>query len=251
MKKTNDLKGYCRADGTHWYWNDKEVAVIDERTSEIEWCCRTCTLPDEIVQAVRERKPKHNGKWIVEAKRIDHSVTQGEILITINGHAVVTFADEKYLKDEIYVSSFSDEDLGSLVVSAFWRPYDGIYHLSDWAKKIFNPKADGKRIPNPSLYVETPVGKLHAYPAIDPDYPGIYIDLERDGKRAGAPLLALDFSHTEFPECKNPEMAEKGVLVCRCWQDVRQEDYKEKDRTVFTGYDEFFAAQPDEPEESK
>lgn len=128
MKKTNDLKGYCRADGTHWYWNDKEVAVIDERTSEIEWCCRTCTLPDEIVQAVRERKPKHNGKWIVEAKRIDHSVTQGEILITINGHAVVTFADEKYLKDGIYVSSFSDEDLGSLVVSAFWHPYDGIYH---------------------------------------------------------------------------------------------------------------------------
>ena len=61
MKKTNDLKGYCRADGTHWYWNDKEVAVIDEHTSEIEWCCRTCTLPDEIVQAVREKKPKHNG----------------------------------------------------------------------------------------------------------------------------------------------------------------------------------------------
>lgn len=46
-------------------------------------------------------------------------------------------------------------------------------------------------------------------------------------------------------------MAEKGVLVCRCWQDVRQEDYKEKDRTVFTGYDEFFAAQPDEPEEAE
>ena len=46
-------------------------------------------------------------------------------------------------------------------------------------------------------------------------------------------------------------MAEKGVLVCRCWQDVRQEDYKEKDRTVFVGYDEFFAAQQDEPEESK
>lgn len=251
MEKTNDLKGYCRADGTHWYWNDKEVAVIDEHTSEIEWCCRTCTLPDEIVQAVREKKPKHNGKWIVEAKRIDHSVTQGEILITINGHAVVTFADEKYLKDGIYVSSFSDEDLGSLVVSAFWHPYDRIYHLSDWAKKIFNPKADGKRIPNPSLYVETPVGKLHAYPATDPNYPGIYVDLERDNKRAAAPLLLLDFSHTEFPECENPEAAEKGVLVCRCWQDVRQEDYEEKDRTIFTGYDEFFAAQPDEPEEAK
>lgn len=83
------------------------------------------------------------------------------------------------------------------------------------------------------------------------DYPGIYIDLERGGKRAGAPLLLLDFSHTEFPECKNPEMAEKGVLACRCWQDVRQEGYKEKDRTVFTGYDEFFAAQPDEPEEAE
>lgn len=30
MEKKNDLKGYCHADGTHWYWNDKEVAVIDK-----------------------------------------------------------------------------------------------------------------------------------------------------------------------------------------------------------------------------
>ena len=251
MEKKNDLKGYCHADGTHWYWNDKEVAVIDERTSEIEWCCRTCTLPDEVVQAVREKKPKHNGKWIVEAKRIDHSVTQGEILITINDHAFATFADDKHLKNGTYVSSFSDEDLGRLVISAFWHSRDEIYHLSDRAKKIFYPATDGKQTPDPSIYVETPIGRLHAYPATDPNYPGIYVDLERDNKRAAAPLLLLDFSHTEFPECENPEAAEKGVLVCRCWQDVRQEDYEEKDRTIFTGYDEFFAAQPDESEEEK
>lgn len=240
------LKGYQHADGTHWYWDDKEVAVIDERTSEIEWCCRKNALPDEIVQAVRDKKPKHNGKWIVEAKRINSSVTQGEILITVNGQTVACFGDEKQFKDDKYVSTYSDEELGKLVISAFWHQYDQIYHLSDRAKQVFYPGDSAGNIPKLVLNVETPVGKLHAYPTNDLDYPGIYIDLERDGECMGAPLLLIDFSHTEFPECKDPKTAEKGVLVCRCWQDVRQEDYREKDRTIFTGYDEYFAAQHDE-----
>lgn len=240
------LKGYQYADGTHWYWDDKEVAIIDEHTSEIEWCCKKSTLPDEIIQAVRAKKPKHNGKWIVEAKRINPSAAQGEILVTINGQTVACFGDEKQFKDGKYVSAYSDEELGKLVISAFWHKYDQIYHLSDRAKRFFCPDDNIKKFPEPTLNVDTPVGRLHAYPSSDPDYPGIYIDLKRDGKCMDAPLLLIDFSHTEFPECKDPEAAEKGVLVCRCWQDVRQEDYKEKDRTIFTGYDEYFAAQYDE-----
>lgn len=241
-----DLKGYRYADGTHWYWKGKEVAAIDECTSEIEWCCKKCSLPDEVIQAVRDKKPKHNGKWIVEAKRLNSSATQGEILVTVNDQTVACFADEKQWKDGQYISAYSDEELGKLVISAFWHQYDQIYHLSDRAKRIFYPGDSSGSLPELTLNVDTPVGRLHAYPSSDPDYPGIFIDLERDGKRMSAPLLLIDFSHTEFPECRNPEAAEKGVLVCRCWQDVRQEDYKEKDRTVFTGYDEFFAAQSDE-----
>lgn len=90
-----------------------------------------------------------------------------------------------------------------------------------------------------TLSVETPVGSLKAYPSSDSDYPGIYIDLHRAGCDADAPLLLIDFSHTEFPEC-SLKTSEDGVLVCRCWRDVREDDYDPEDRTVFTGYDEFF-----------
>lgn len=91
-----------------------------------------------------------------------------------------------------------------------------------------------------TLSVETPVGSLKAYPSGNSEYPGIYIDLHRAGCGTDAPLLLIDFSHAEFPEC-SLKTSERGVLVCRCWRDVREEDYDSNDRTVFTGYEEFFA----------
>ena len=38
MKEINGRKiiGYSYADGVHWYWGDKEVAVINELRREIE-----------------------------------------------------------------------------------------------------------------------------------------------------------------------------------------------------------------------
>lgn len=92
-----------------------------------------------------------------------------------------------------------------------------------------------------TLSVETPAGTLKAYPSGDSEYPGIYIDLHRAGCDADAPLLLIDFSHSELPEC-SLKTSERGVLVCRCWRDVREDDYDPMDRTVFTGYEEFFAS---------
>lgn len=89
------------------------------------------------------------------------------------------------------------------------------------------------------LFIETPVGRLHVYPSTDPEYPGVYIDLKRDGHNVEAPLLSLDFSHTERPECDDPETAKKGVLCCRTWDNVAREDYISK--VVFSDIDNFFA----------
>ena len=242
-----DLKGYAYADGTHWHWGEKEVAIINDYTAEIEWCCRKSSLPDDVIKAIYDRKPKPSGKWVIEADRINMGATQGEILVRINGQTVACFGDEKHLKDGEWTSSYPDEKLGELIINTLWHKHDDLYHFSDKVKAVLmlGTEHDGKsaKTPEPVIYVETPVGIMHAYPSSDPDYPGIFVDLEREGKVMSAPLLLIDFSHTDFPECKNPEAAEKGVLVCRCWQDVRQEDYKEQDRTVFTGYDEFFAEQ--------
>lgn len=89
------------------------------------------------------------------------------------------------------------------------------------------------------FFVETPVGKLHVYESVDPEYPGVYVDLKRDGCNVEAPLLLLDFSHTEYPECLDGKTAEKGVLTCKIWNDVTKEDYETK--AGFRNIDDFFA----------
>lgn len=94
-----DLKGYAYADGTHWHWGEKEVAIINDYTAEIEWCCRKSSLPDDVIKAIYDRKPKPSGKWVIEADRINMGATQGEILVRINGQTVACFGDEKHLKD--------------------------------------------------------------------------------------------------------------------------------------------------------
>lgn len=137
-----ELKGYSYVDGIHWHWGDTEIAVIDQVTSEIEWCVRKCTLPNEVVQTVHGLKPKAAGQWIIEARRVNHSTTQGEVRIVINGETLITFGDDKVLTKDGWKSKIPDEDLGCLVCSAFWHPLDGMYHYSDKAKKMFYPKAD-------------------------------------------------------------------------------------------------------------
>lgn len=143
MLKIDDkeIKGYSFADGVHWYWGDREVAVIDQFTSEIEWCERKGYFPQEVIEFIRSRKPKASAKWVIEAKRISDSVTQGEVVIQINGKTVATFADDKMIgADKKYHSRYSDESLGQLVIAAFWHKNDDVYHFSDRAKDVFYPK---------------------------------------------------------------------------------------------------------------
>ena len=142
QKTAINLKGYNRADGIHWYWENKEIAVIDQVTSEIEWCVRKHTLPEEIIQAVRDRKQMASGQWLVEAKRVHASVTQGNVVISINGIPLMTFADDKVLEDGTWVSKIPDDELGRLVCATLWHPYDNIYYYSDAAKKIIYPRGD-------------------------------------------------------------------------------------------------------------
>ena len=111
-----DFKGYEYADGTHWHWGEKEVAIINDYTAEIE------------------------------ADRINMSATQGEILVRINGQTVACFGDEKHLKDGEWTSSYPDEKLGELIINTLWHKHDDLYHFSYRVKAVLMPgKAQRRR----------------------------------------------------------------------------------------------------------
>lgn len=55
-----EIKGFSHADGVHWYWGDKEVAVINESRKEIEWCDRTFKFPENVINAIRKKIPETN-----------------------------------------------------------------------------------------------------------------------------------------------------------------------------------------------
>lgn len=139
MKNNNkELSGFSYADGTHWYWGKKEVAVIDDLTGEIEWCVRTNSIPNAAVEAVRSKKPKAAGQWLIEVKRISQSATQGIAHVLINGETVAVFADGKILNGNgKWINKIPDEEIGKYVAAAFWHPHDNVYHFSAEAKKIF------------------------------------------------------------------------------------------------------------------
>lgn len=85
------------------------------------------------------------------------------------------------------------------------------------------------------LCVETPLGTLVAYAGTDPAYPGIYIDLQRNGFGIDAPLALVEFTETEA------DMENEGNIISRIWGDVSEEDYSE--RIVHTGIADFFSAE--------
>ena len=82
------------------------------------------------------------------------------------------------------------------------------------------------------LCVETPLGTLVAYAGTDPAYPGIYIDLQKNGFGTDAPLVLVEFTETEA------DMENEGNLISRIWGNVSEEDYS--DRIVHTGIADFF-----------
>lgn len=136
-----DIKGFRYADGVHWYWGDKEVAVINEIRREIEWCDRIFKFPKEVIDDIRSRIPTAAGKWIIEARRTKISATQGSISIFVNNEFTGMVFEDKIEMNENgdYVSVIPDEDLGRFVYSCLWHPMDKLYHYSDRFKDIFKP----------------------------------------------------------------------------------------------------------------
>lgn len=137
--KGKELIGYSYADGVHWHWGDREIAVIDQVTSEIEWCVRKCSLPDEVVQAVRDRRQKAAGKWTVEVKRISQSATQGSLFVQINGETIAVFGDDMILGKNGWESKIPDGELGRLVRSTFWPSIDDMCPYCEKAMRAFYP----------------------------------------------------------------------------------------------------------------
>lgn len=136
-----EIKGYSYADGVHWYWGDKEVAVINELRREIEWCDRTFKFPQEVVDDIRSRIPVADGVWIIEARRTRSSATQGNISIFVNNKDMdMHFEDKMELDDNgNWVSTTPDEELGKFVYACLWHKYDNMMHYSDRFKSLFKP----------------------------------------------------------------------------------------------------------------
>ena len=136
-----EIKGYSYADGVHWYWGDKEVAVINELRREIEWCDRTFKFPQEVVDDIRSRIPVADGVWIIEARRTRSSATQGNISIFVNNKDMdMHFEDKMELDDNgHWVSTTPDDELGKFVYACLWHKYDNMMHYSDRFKSLFKP----------------------------------------------------------------------------------------------------------------
>ena len=135
-----EIKGYCHADGVHWYWGDTEVAVINEVRREIEWCGRTFNFPTEVIEEIRSKMPDNPGTWVIEARRTSISETQGTVSIFLNNKDMdIHFNDNKELVDGKYVSTTPDEELGKFVYACLWHKLDDMYHYSDRFKDVFRP----------------------------------------------------------------------------------------------------------------
>lgn len=87
------------------------------------------------------------------------------------------------------------------------------------------------------IIVETPLGSLVIYQSGDPEYPGVYIDLRREGFDLDAPLAMVEYTPDEG-DLKEP------AIVTRVWDDVREEDHQT--RVVHSGIEEYFKGEIDE-----
>lgn len=135
MYNTYNLTGYNFADGVHWYWNDKEIAIIDETTNEIEWTVRKYTLPIEVIKAVKSKRNTSLAEWKIEVRANRISATQGTVGVYINGDLIHSWRDE--YKDGYFESENSNP--GDYVFASMWHKHDEIYHYSDKVKDIFKP----------------------------------------------------------------------------------------------------------------
>lgn len=67
------------------------------------------------------------------------------------------------------------------------------------------------------LVVHTPYGDLVAYPSIDLEHPGIYIDLVAPGTNAGISIASVEYSDEN-----------RDGISTKVWKDALSEDYTDK-----------------------
>ena len=87
------------------------------------------------------------------------------------------------------------------------------------------------------LYLPTPLGILIAYANESEEYPGIYIDLKRDGYDTEAPLALVEYTETEAGT------EGEGKIISRIWGRVTDADYTE--RVYHKGIPDFFRSHPE------
>lgn len=115
--------------------------------------------------------------------------------------------------------------------------YGNTYNLlSDVAEQWIVLTGKGKEEKTQqSITVKTELGDLTAYPSTDPNHPGIYIDLKRDGECQGAPIAMTEFS------CDEADLEEGAAhIITRIWDNCAKEDYST--RVVHKGIEEYFSA---------
>lgn len=79
------------------------------------------------------------------------------------------------------------------------------------------------------IRIETPLGTLVAYPSFNDEFPGIFIDLERNGVAMNVGLVEVD--NSDWSE-------DKGSLISRIWGDAEYEDPTL--RITHLGIEEYF-----------
>lgn len=130
------------------------------------------------------------------------------------------------------------------IIVDYYGDYDGGYRIYEGELRSFDSdriaileagtdilKAELNRRNTDSektgFYINTPIGKLHAYPSTDPNHPGIYIDIKRtDDVYEDALVL------TEFVPEEDEADHSGNAIVTRVWSDSSKEDYT--DRVIHT-----------------
>lgn len=85
------------------------------------------------------------------------------------------------------------------------------------------------------LCIDTKLGQLVAYLSTNTEYPGIYIDLKREGHDCMAPIALVEFTATDYGPC-GEEIPPS--IICRTWGDATKEDYT--DAVICRNLDKYF-----------
>lgn len=77
------------------------------------------------------------------------------------------------------------------------------------------------------IYINTPAGMLHAYPATDPNHPGIYTDIKKYDADYETPLTLTEFTKVDDEGTDTDSDEGNARIITRVWGDEKKEDCTE------------------------